>query len=265
MTLPSALPISASQINVELTRLGTDPFDIQGMDERALADVLSGPIDMSDFLGKSSFGFTQTDSRLVPSATTFAAVNFGIPHASRKIALIMFHGDAAVAPGYAPTANIDGVAMNRLIAVTTKAGASNDACGCAIFAGNPPNANGTVNVSWNGNAVSIVVVRMFGYSIVSPIGYGGAGSGNDGNVNVNLGLNNGIICAYAAGAGLATTNWTGVTKRGDESYTPGVNNQRSWAWKYGLAANPSYNIIVSPYVKINGASAFAGSAFAAGP
>lgn len=54
MTLPAAGPISASDINVELGRAATDPFDINGAAERALAGVPAGAISFDDFHGKSA-------------------------------------------------------------------------------------------------------------------------------------------------------------------------------------------------------------------
>jgi hypothetical protein len=45
---------SASEINVELGRAANAPFDINGSAERGLAQVPSGPISFSDFIGKSS-------------------------------------------------------------------------------------------------------------------------------------------------------------------------------------------------------------------
>ena len=55
MTLPvSPNTITAEDINVELGRSATDPFDINGVDERALAGVASGAISFSDFHGKSA-------------------------------------------------------------------------------------------------------------------------------------------------------------------------------------------------------------------
>lgn len=57
MALPdSPSEISAADINVELGRAATDPFDINGAEERALAGVASGTISMGDFHGKSAGG-----------------------------------------------------------------------------------------------------------------------------------------------------------------------------------------------------------------
>lgn len=53
MTLPLSGPMSASMINVELGRASTAPFDINGSDERTLAQVPTGVIKFSDFYGKS--------------------------------------------------------------------------------------------------------------------------------------------------------------------------------------------------------------------
>ena len=51
MTLPESGLITAAMINEELLRSSNAPFSINGTDERKLAEVLSGPIRMSDFYG----------------------------------------------------------------------------------------------------------------------------------------------------------------------------------------------------------------------
>lgn len=56
MTLPSSGPMTAAMINVELGRAANAPFDINGTEERALAEVPSGEISFSDFYGKSAGG-----------------------------------------------------------------------------------------------------------------------------------------------------------------------------------------------------------------
>lgn len=45
---------TASEINVELGRASNAPFDINGTEERALAQVPTGPISFADFIGKSA-------------------------------------------------------------------------------------------------------------------------------------------------------------------------------------------------------------------
>jgi hypothetical protein len=88
MTLPSSFPLSASQINVELRRAPGAAFDIQGSAERALAEVPSGAISMSDFLGKQFFDFSaqgQFSASLSSSTTTVTNVAFGAANASRKV------------------------------------------------------------------------------------------------------------------------------------------------------------------------------------
>lgn len=45
---------TASEINLELGRAADAPFSIDGAEERALAQVPSGPISFSDFIGKSA-------------------------------------------------------------------------------------------------------------------------------------------------------------------------------------------------------------------
>lgn len=56
MTLPTSGPMTAAMINVELGRAANAPFSINGADERALAEKLSGPIAFSDFYGKTHGG-----------------------------------------------------------------------------------------------------------------------------------------------------------------------------------------------------------------
>lgn len=52
--MPISSTPTASEINVELGRAATDPFSIDGAEERALAQVPSGPITFADFIGKSA-------------------------------------------------------------------------------------------------------------------------------------------------------------------------------------------------------------------
>jgi hypothetical protein len=52
--MPISSQPSASEINVELGRASNAPFSIDGAEERALAQVPSGQINFSDFIGKSA-------------------------------------------------------------------------------------------------------------------------------------------------------------------------------------------------------------------
>lgn len=54
MTLPASGTITAAMINVELGRVSTAPFSMNGAEERALAGKSSGTISFSDFHGKSA-------------------------------------------------------------------------------------------------------------------------------------------------------------------------------------------------------------------
>lgn len=53
--MPISTTPTASEINVELGRAATDPFSIDGAEERGLAQVPSGPISFNDFIGKSAY------------------------------------------------------------------------------------------------------------------------------------------------------------------------------------------------------------------
>lgn len=76
MALQTSGPISASDINIELGKLGTDFFDINSTEVRDLAGVPSGPISFSDFYGKSSFSFSTELSMRITYVSRFG-VNYG--------------------------------------------------------------------------------------------------------------------------------------------------------------------------------------------
>ncbi len=52
--MPISATPTASEINVELGRASTAAFSMDGVDERGLAGVPSGPITFNDFIGKSA-------------------------------------------------------------------------------------------------------------------------------------------------------------------------------------------------------------------
>jgi uncharacterized delta-60 repeat protein len=62
MALPTAGALSASMINVELTRASTATFSMNGADERTLAGRPTGTISFNDFYGKSFIFPGQNDS-----------------------------------------------------------------------------------------------------------------------------------------------------------------------------------------------------------
>lgn len=63
MALPASGLITAADINVELGRASTAFFNLNGADERALAEKASGLISFSDFHGKSAAGVVTLSSQ----------------------------------------------------------------------------------------------------------------------------------------------------------------------------------------------------------
>lgn len=84
MTLQASFPLSASQINVELGRSAGAAFDMQGATERGLAEVPSGAISMSDFLGKSNQESSFIGSQLIGNGSASYSVSIPMGNASAQ-------------------------------------------------------------------------------------------------------------------------------------------------------------------------------------
>jgi len=142
MTLPSSPPISASQINVELERSPSAFFDINGSAERALAQVPSGPISFSNFLGKSAVGNYTYLGSYTENTGSFT-INLGTVFSGRSI---------VVALGWSGTSGngISNAAING-----TTASIVQDyiydmvaySVGAAILTASPPGTSGTLSIS----------------------------------------------------------------------------------------------------------------------
>lgn len=74
MTLPSSGPISVENINLELRRNASDPFSMDGVDERTLAGVPSGTYSWDDFRGKRLIDLVEL---LNPTPTSPVSTGFG--------------------------------------------------------------------------------------------------------------------------------------------------------------------------------------------
>jgi len=68
---------SASEINVELGRASNAAFSMDGAEERALAQVPTGPISMNDFIGKSAQTPFDTYLQFIDNLTAGNAVLTG--------------------------------------------------------------------------------------------------------------------------------------------------------------------------------------------
>lgn len=252
MTLPASFPISASQINVELGRAAGAAFDMQGATERALAAVPSGAISMSDFLGKSRVSITQTDSRTT-AATSHASVSFGSVEAGAWVGVLAYHSDTGSNPGITPTATIGGVAATRIVADSTGDGTST-ATGVVLFTAQPGVSSGTVNVSWNGLAVTIVVFKTIGYNL----GAAYATNKNSGTLTLNIPATGFAVGGNQNDNGTGNITWTNLTERGDEAAN---NKVRGWAWDISMALQASRGITVAPFNVAIGKSAAIAASF----
>lgn len=148
MTLPASFPISKSQINVELGRAATDPFDIQGAEERELAGVPSGAISFSDFLGKSAFAGSWLGT-FSSNGTSVTGVDFGTAAASRRMFMaVHWYGSAGSSdPVTISSASIGGVAATIHAQTGNWNSATNQVYVLAIISAVvPTGTSGTVSI-----------------------------------------------------------------------------------------------------------------------
>lgn len=261
MTLQSSFPLKASDINIELGRAGGAPFDIQGAQERALAQVPSGPISFSNFLGKSTRNIVQTDNRTAFSSQAGAVFTFSAVALSTNgfMVILVEHGDQDNPPGLTPTCTIDGVAAARYEPHSTGTGpALGRAAGTVVFIGTAAHSTGDVVVTWNANinVLSLVAVNVLGYSSTPSATFGGSSNNGDlGTVTLNMPANGAAIAIKGDGVRSDNSTWTGITERADTSWN---GNSRTWAWDYNISASPSYTISVSPYDPFDGSTSWSG-------
>lgn len=274
MTLPASFPLSVSQINVELGRASNAAFDIQGTAERGLAQVPSGPIDFSDFLGKSLRGVVQTDSRLArdsgsSSTHNYNAVDLGTATTNSHILIFAVHGDTGTNPGTNPTCTVAGSPINKRTADSTGDDTSgSDATGTAIFEMDASAVGGTQNITivWGATNVSIVVVRVTGYSFASPVFGSNAGTSFDGSATFNIPDKAVVLFIASSGQSSADIVWggDGIVERGQNTnYGAGTNNVRSWAWQTEIPANASYDVTMSPHSNAQGSNSWSYAVLAA--
>jgi len=70
MTLPTSGPLLVSMINAELGRAGNAYFNINGTEERQLADVPTGQVSFHDFYGKTRGFLTPQVDYVDPNTLT---------------------------------------------------------------------------------------------------------------------------------------------------------------------------------------------------
>lgn len=264
MTLPAAFPLSVSQINVELNRAGGAAFDIQGSAERTLANISSGPISMSDFLGKSSLFIEQVDKRnFITGADphVFSACSYGSITGRSGIVVLVQHGDIGSDPGLTPSCTISGVNANGPYQpYTTGTGAPGDAVGTVIFTGTPGGASGDISINW-GNTnlpIGIIVLRAVGYNMIPAFTWGDGGNSLTASVTHTFAAKDAVIATKGSGKSSTDIVWTNITEIGDElNMGAGGDNRRSWAFDYNLGAG-SKIISHTPVVVGNGQYSWSG-------
>lgn len=205
MALPSSFPISVSQINVELGRASTAPFDIQGSAERALAGVPSGPISMSNFLGKSSYtalsmSFVNSYVISSTSATTISqGVSFGAADPNRRIFVAVSWGSSSKT--FASSATIGGVAATIHNSREVNGGGILVGGGAVISAAVPTGTSGTVAITMSGGGnvkVGFGVYRAISYHGQDEI-FGGQALADEGGGSTHN------VMTIAAGGGYVIT------------------------------------------------------------
>lgn len=198
---------------------------------------------------------TQTDSRTT-AANSFASVSFGADVPGRQIILLVWHNNTATNPGVTPTATIGGVAATRVEAQSTGNGSGN-AVGTSIFIAAPTGTSGTVNVTWGSVTVTIVALRVIGYSGTKTASAGNDSGGNSVNLSVPA---NGLV------VGMAGNNSTGIdvawTNLTEKANGDAAGSTRSWGWDFPLASQ-TRTISYTPFagVGVQGRNTFAVASF----
>lgn len=252
MTLPASFPLSASQINVELGRAPTAPFDIQGAEERELAEVPSGAISFSDFLGKSYFRaefIGYTPDYTLGTNYTFTAVDIGEAQSNREVFIGVNWAGGAALRGLA-SATIGGVAATIKNQAFISDGVSQSVYAAVIYASIPSGTTADVVLNFGGQIVMAVVAV---YAV-----YGRTGFSDDftdtysgANPAVVISSNNtisdkGIVIAAATfSAENDGLSWVGVTETYEDVDSGGTLNEQT---RYGgglilgLSAQTNYTV-----------------------
>lgn len=229
MTLQASFPLSASDINVELGRAGGAAFDIQGAEERALAEVPAGAISMSDFLGKALFSVTNTGEAVSASAgstQTFAGQSFGAAHADREMWYVVTWKNTLASARTLDTATIGGIGTTIVIQDNQNDGVGRDIGVAVFYAAVPSGTSGSVVMNMN-NSVSEATIQ--GYRVIhrtSIVDFGTYSNGADTTqiafTNLNITGPKGVVFAGAVfGDNGADTSWVGATEVQDADYSSG--------------------------------------------
>jgi len=224
MALPASFPISASQINVELGRAPTAAFDIQGTAERDLAEVPSGAISMSDFLGKEAFSVAILSPVAGGGGTTINPVlDFGAANTNRRMfAFVHWYNNVdAVRP--IVSATIGGVAAAIHGQDGNHNSSANIGYGVAIISALvPTGTSGTASVTFAGAIGSSVLYPVRAVSLVGTIvdvqTDHVTGSGGIIGVNVNVPAL-GVLMVAASGQNALGASTTNISNPSPADYT----------------------------------------------
>lgn len=223
MTLPASFPLSISQINTELGRATTDPFDIQGSAERALAGVPSGAISMSDFLGKSSAGAAGMVDSLVTlsnggGANYSGTVTTGGADTNRRV-VVVIHWEETTIHRTLSSISIGGVSAT----IHNQQGNSGGTTGFGVAIASaivPTGTTATVALVMSAAVTTVVASawRLINYSTLTDSD-GNANSGSSNNISLTVSTAAGgvIVAGYTGSTGTGNTGvtWTNATERYD--------------------------------------------------
>lgn len=243
MTLQTSFPLSASDINVELGRSAGAAITITGSSERALAEVPSGPIAFSDFLGKPTGGgvasgaFLAVSNQASGSSINFTSVSFGAAAATRRIFCYVHWSYNGGVHFPLSSATIGGVSAT----IHTQGGHSGgiNGFGAAIIsAAVPTGTSGTVATSFSSTvSASIAAFRVINLQNGSPTDtQSGGNSGATGNIVTNTSVAAGgvLFVVYHASnnGGSAYNSMVGSTER----YTGAPPNNGVGGFNTGLGS-----------------------------
>lgn len=220
MTLPSVPPLSASQINVELGRSANAPFDINRSAERALAQVPSGPISFSDFLGKSAAAnYTYLGS--YSENTGSFTINLGTSFSGRSIVLAL--GWSGTSDSAIASASIAGVSAS-IVQDHIYSSLAAYSVGAAILTASPSGTTGALSISLpNIIGIEASVWSLKSASVVGTAHKSAQGTGATG-VSASIQPNT------VAG---------GMIVEGGAYFTPGVPSSNMWSGQVSGVAQSS--------------------------
>lgn len=245
MTLPASHPITAQQINIELGRLPTAVFNMNGAEERALAGVPSGSYSFSNFLGKSAGGGGAVSGVEYLGAagggsnlSLFNRPDFPIGAADpSRLIVVAAHWLETTTHRSVTDINVGGVTGGAAQAGHT---GGDTGFGAALTSRLvPTGTTALIRVTFSGEVTSLVVqvYRLTGLSQLASDTDENAQLANNLNTVVQVGAGGAAIAAYMGSTGIISNapTFSGITKKyGTQAITGGFLS--------GLSADATYDV-----------------------